>query len=416
MDVLLILRFRWKRSRTMVAPGFNANYLLGQMEHILEETSVFVDILREHARQGVIFSLDRLTCDFTMDIIGAVCLNSRLNSQRQFNSLASAMRSQVMWHCGVDELNLFKRWNPARPFVQWKNSRTMNNYVSKELDQRFAERQGNKKDISSRSIIDLVLDNYMAENPMLDSAKGLDHSFKKWAQVQIRLMIFAGHDSTASTICYCYYLLSKHPDALARIRAEHDKIFGTDLTKVANLLLKTPQLINTLSYTNAVMKEALRLFPPASALRGGEPGVELRDSHGNRYPTEGTSLFVIHARLQRNPQYWKDPDSFIPERWLVGHEDPLYPPKGGWRSFEFGPRNCVGQTLVVQDIKTVLAMTLREFDILPAYEEYDKLHPTTALKTVSGERAYQIPSGASHPADGFPCRVAVTSDSGHVDL
>lgn len=396
----------------MFAPGFNANYLLGQMEHIVEETSVFVDILREHARRDEIFSLDRLTCDFTMDIIGAVCLNSRLNSQRQYNPLASAMRSQIMWHCRADELNLFKRWNPTRPFVLWNNSRVMNNYIAKELDKRFAERQGGKKDVSSRSIIDLVLDNYMAENTNVASTKGMDKPFKKWAQVQIRLMIFAGHDSTASTICYCYYLLSKHPDALARIRAEHNEVFGTDLTKAASLLLKTPQLINRLSYTNAVMKEALRLFPPASALRGGESGVELRDSHGNQYPTEGTNLFVIHSGLQRHPTYWKDPESFIPERWLVDHEDPLYPPKGGWRPFEYGPRNCVGQTLVVQDIKTVLAMTLREFDIRPAYEEYDKLHPTKELKIALGERAYQISSGAAHPADGFPCRVALRSDRG----
>lgn len=391
----------------MFAPGFNANYLLGQMGHIVEETSVFVDILREHARKGDIFSLDRLTCDFTMDIIGAVCLNSRLNSQQEYNPLASAMRSQIVWHCASDELNLFKRWNPARPFVQWINGRTMDNYIAKELDKRFAERQGGKKDMSSRSIIDLVLDNYMAEKTTLDPAKGMDPSFKKWAQVQIRLMIFAGHDSTASTICYCYYLLSKHPAALSRIRDEHDKVFGTDLTKVASQLLETPQLINRLSYTNAVMKEALRLFPPANSLRGGEPRIELRDSHGNQYPTEGTNLFVVHCGLQRNAQYWKDPDSFIPERWLVGHEDPLYPPKGGWRPFEYGPRNCVGQTLVVQDIKTVLAMTLRELDIRPAYEEYDKLHPTKELKTVFGERAYQIASGAAHPADGFPCRVSL---------
>ena len=163
----------------MFAPGFNANYLLGQTEHIVDETSIFVDILREHARKGDVFSLDRLTCDFTMDIIGAVCLNSRLKSQREYNPLASAKRSQIMWHCSSEELNLLKRWNPARPFVQWNNSRIMNNYVANELDKRFTERQGGKNDITSRSIIDLVLDNYMSENAALDPAKGMDKSFKK---------------------------------------------------------------------------------------------------------------------------------------------------------------------------------------------------------------------------------------------
>jgi len=52
-------------------------------------------------------------------------------------------------------------------------------------------------------------------------------------------------------------------------------------------------------------------------------------------------------------------------------------------------------------------MTLREFDILPAYDEWDKSNPTKDLKTVFGERAYQISSGAAHPADGFPCKVSL---------
>ena len=397
----------WKKSRSMFNPGFNANYLLGQMDHIIEETSVFIDILREHAEKGDIFSLDQLTCDFTMDIIGAVSLNSRLNSQRSYNQLASAMRRQILWHCPSNELNIFKRCNPVRPFVEWYNGRQMDSYISKELDKRFAELQRNKSSTVSRSIIDLVLDNYMSENPSADASKGMDKDFKAWAITQIRLFLFAGHDSTAATICYCYHLLWTHPKALAKIRAEHDEVFGTDLSTVTAQLLSQPQKINALPYTNAVMKEALRLFPAAAAMRGGMPGVELQDPNGNRYPTEGVNIWILHNVLQRNPRYWKDPDAFIPERWLVGPEDPLYPVKGAWRPFEYGPRNCIGQTLVTQDVKTVLAMTVREFDIRGAYDEWDELHPRSGLKMAWGERAYQVFAGAAHPADGFPCRVSL---------
>ena len=64
----------WKRSRALFTPGFQANYLLGQMSHIVEETSVYVDILREHSRKGDMFSLDDVTLWFTMDVIGVVSL------------------------------------------------------------------------------------------------------------------------------------------------------------------------------------------------------------------------------------------------------------------------------------------------------------------------------------------------------
>jgi cytochrome P450 len=286
----------------------------------------------------------------------------------------------------------------------------MKTYISSELDKRFAEYQSNENPAGSRSIIDLVLESYMSESPSSKNSKHLDPTFKSWATTQIRLFLFAGHDSTSSTICYCFYLLSKHPDALSRIRSEHDSVFGTDLSTVPTQLNSHPHLINALPYTLAVIKESLRLFPPASAFRGGLPGISLQHpTTGTRYPTEGMNIWVLHNALHRNPTYWKDPNSFIPERWLVGPQDPLYPVKGGWRPFEFGARNCIGQALVMLDVRIVLAMTLRGLEVRDAYEEWDLKNPGKAhgVKTVNGERAYQVSAGGAHPADGFPCRVSV---------
>lgn len=396
----------WKKLRSMFSRGFSANYILSQLDHIVEETTEFVSILRDHAAKKDMFSFDELLCDFTMDIIGAVTLNARLHSQRQYNQLAYAMRSQVRWHISAGEFNPFKRFNPIRPLVQWNNGRLMDNYISKELDERFAERRRSKGAVT-RSIIDIVIEDYMSENEVASRSDKLDPAFKKWAIVQIRLFLFAGHDSTATSLCYSYHLLSQHPEALERIRAEHDEIFGTDLSTVAAQLLKQPQTINLLPYTNAVIKEAMRLWPAAAGIRTGTTETILRDDDGNEYPTEGTAILVLHNAVHRNPKYWKEPDAFKPERWLVGPKDPLYPVKGAWRPFEFGPRNCIGQTLVMQDMKTVLAMTLREFDICNAYAEWDVLHPGKGLKTVLGERAYPVFVSSVHPADGFPCRVTV---------
>jgi hypothetical protein len=99
----------------MVAPGFNANYLLRQPRHIVEETSVFVDILREHAGKGDMFSLDELTSSPWISL--GLCFNSKPNSQRAFDPLAAAMRRQAIWKLSDPEFNVF-HWNIARPFVQ----------------------------------------------------------------------------------------------------------------------------------------------------------------------------------------------------------------------------------------------------------------------------------------------------------
>lgn len=115
---------------------------------------------------------------------------------------------------------------------------------------------------------------------------------------------------------------------------------------------------------------------------------------------------VSHA-LQRAPEYWPEPEIFIPERWLVKEGDPLFPIKGTWRPFEFGPRHCIGIELAMIEMKVIMALMLRSFDIRAAYEELDamKANPGVNL-TPDGERAYQVRVATAKPVDGMPARVA----------
>jgi cytochrome P450 len=195
---------------------------------------------------------------------------------------------------------------------------------------------------------------------------------------------------------------------LAGVRAELDQVFGEGVGTAASLIKKHPDRINKLAYTTAVIKETLRLFPPASGMRGGLPGVFLRGKIGNKYLTKNINIWVAHGAIQRNSNYWPEPDAFLPERWLVEPDHSLYSPKGGWRPFEAGPRNCIGQTLAMSDVKITLAMTVREFDVCDQYEGWDRLYPSSGIKTVFGERAYQVPQGAAHPVHGFPCKVTMS--------
>ena len=80
--------------------------------------------------------------------------------------------------------------------------------------------------------------------------------------------------------------------------------------------------------------------------------------------------------------------------------------------FERGPRNCIGQEVALVEIKIVLALTVREFDIIDAYDEWDTLKKNKPEKMrLDGERAYMIYRGTGHPADFYPCRVK-PSDGG----
>jgi len=117
--------------------------------------------------------------------------------------------------------------------------------------------------------------------------KQMDAEFRRFAIDNLLVLMFAGHDTTASTLCYCYHLLTKHPDKLAKIRQEMDEVFGPGVN-AARQLRDTPFLTNQCVYTLAVIKEVLRLWPPASSVRSGEKGYFVKEPiSGDMIDTEG---------------------------------------------------------------------------------------------------------------------------------
>jgi cytochrome P450 len=255
------------------------------------------------------------------------------------------------------------------------------------------------------------MDEYFASDS--DPGEGSKNEFKRIVMPHLRVFLYAGHDTTSSTLLYCYYMLSRERNVLSKLREEHDAVFGTDFSieNVRQVITDSPQLLNKLPYTLAFIKEVLRFFPPAGSIRQGRRDMVLTDEEGNRYPTEGCGIWTLTLILHHNPKVFVKAEQFLPQRWLVGPEDPLYPTKGSWRPFEFGPRNCIGQTLALLELRIALVMTARMFDITPVYNEWDMLHPTKDVKTIEGHRMYQVEmgGGGAHPADAFPCRVTLRS-------
>ena len=197
------------------------------------------------------------------------------------------MLNQIQSKISNGEVDPFQWLNFVRPIKEWYNSRQMDFYINTELDKQFKSHNPDhgegKSKIRVNSVIELILQDHLN-----GGSQHLDQSFRQFITRNVRMLLFADHDSSSSTICYCYHLLYTTPACLAKIRAERDLIFGTDLSSVSTAISKSPHLLNQLPYTSAIIKKTLRLFPPASNLRDGAPGVDLVDDDGTRYPTENT--------------------------------------------------------------------------------------------------------------------------------
>ena len=285
----------------------------------------------------------------------------------------------------------------------------MNRYLHRELDERYETVQGNgeKRSELGKSVIDLALKAYLEENTdgRAVHAGKLDRDFKDFVVGQIKLFIFAGHDTTSAAAVFTYSLLSQHPTVLARVREEHNNVFGVDFATVGSTLASNPALLDRLVFTLAVIKESLRIYPTVAAIREGQPDFFLHDGKRQSFQTKDCVVWGDHYAVHHNPAHWPQPEEFLPERWLVPEGDPLYPPKHAWRPFEKGPRNCIGQELAMTEVKVMLALTIREFDIKDAYAAFDKVKNNPKGANVNGQRAYMMLRGGGHPADHYPCKV-----------
>lgn len=268
---------------------------------IVDDSLTFTSILTSHADSGAVFRLEEAATRLTVDIIGKVTLDLHLDTQRGDNELVTAFREQVTLLPNEGFMDPLKMWWPGGIWRRWRNARVMERYLGRVLEGRFAaegkEEKGEGAKGRKRVIIDLALQEYRKmqaeeEKGEVVPASGIDEKFKKAAITQIRAFIFAGHDTTSSTICYAAYMLSKHPACLARIRQEHDTILGP-VADAPDRIKNDPYILNKLDYTHAVIRETLRLWPAASSVRTGFPGHRAYDPRtGEGLETEGILVWV----------------------------------------------------------------------------------------------------------------------------
>lgn len=349
----------WKKWRTIFNPGFAASHLMTLVPLITDECQIFIRKLAGHAQTNEVFRLEEDATRLTVDIIGKVALDTELGTQNGENEMITAFREQTHLLPNGGPLTFLKMWSPSGIVKRWRNSRIMHSYIGGVLDQRFAkeaqvangapvERKQRK-----RAIVDLAMEGYkdqQEDGGQSKASPGINTEFKDAAIAQIRTFIFAGHDTTSSTICYAVYMLQKNPACLERIRKEHDDVLGP-LDSTPQVIKNDPHVLNKLEYTLAVIRETLRLWPAASSTRTGEPGFTVRDPKtGEALPTDDYLIWVVHYAQHRDPDIWgESATSFQPERFLPENAGKL--PEGAWRPFEKGPRNCIGQDLALLETK-----------------------------------------------------------------
>lgn len=267
--------------------------------------------------------------------------------------------------------SLHKRLNPFWQLSLWKCHRTLRRVVLPHIQKHMRGHSLAKDSASQRTVLDLALKEIELESPgaepsgqFIEDVVGLTKQF-----------LFAGHDTTAINISFAYHFLHKNPGALARLRHEHDSVFGADPTQAGEVLRQSPHLLSSLPFTTAVVKETLRLCPVAASIRKGHPGYTVRGNDGVEYPMDGFIVTTGVACMHYSSQMFARATDFLPERWAAPAGDPLHVKdenKYAWRPFELGPMSCIGMELAMMELKLALVLTVREVEVVTALEDWDK--------------------------------------------
>ncbi|EUC27912.1 hypothetical protein COCCADRAFT_110493, partial [Bipolaris zeicola 26-R-13] len=188
-----------------------------------------------------------------------------------------------------------------------------------------------------------------------------------------QVLVIAGSETTATVLSGCVFYLTRNLDAYNKVTAEIRTSFAVEDDMNAESLSKLP-------YFNAVLEEALRVYPPLSVTlpRTTPPGGEMI---AGKFVAGGMTVGVNHWSYNQSSENYKDPELFTPERWLSKengsveqYEKFADDQRKPFNPFSFGPRNCIGKSLAYAEMRLIMGRLLWNFDIAlePGFENWEK--------------------------------------------
>lgn len=187
---------------------------------------------------------------------------------------------------------------------------------------------------------------------------------------QLMTLMFAGHDTSTSTVTFMMYELARHPDVVAKLCEEQDRVLGGDVPDIDRLEREMP-------YLDMVLDEVLRLYPPAWI--GPRRAVRDFEFAGHQIK-RGCYVNYCSWASHRIPEVFPDPEAFIPERFTRERKAAL--PRGAYIPFGGGRRICIGKRFGQIEVKLVTTMLLQRLrlDALPGRTMTVRQMPTLSPK------------------------------------
>jgi cytochrome P450 len=353
----------WTRRRGMVDQAFSAANVTKVFPLMLDAVDDLVERLSQ-IEDGSTIPIDTHITHVTADIIFRTLFSEPLGAQEAHDLFIAfeTFQHHTFAHGFWTMAGLPKWLSPAR----WRTKKPANVLraaLARRVDARLAHRaQGGA---AHGDLLDALID--------ARDANGVGFTREELVD-EVGVMFLAGHETSASTLAWTFYLVANAPDVARRLHTEIDAAIAPGQHLTTSHFRRLPLVRD-------VFRETLRLYPPVAFV----PRSPVRDEQWrDKTVRAGQAIFVSLWLLHRNGTVWANPDGFDPDRYATPEG------KAAMRTahlpFSVGPRVCIGAAFALQEAAVVIATIFQHFDFTPEPTHVPQPVAKLTLRSANGIR------------------------------
>jgi cytochrome P450 len=339
----------WQRQRSMMEPAFSAQGL-GNSEAPMQGAAHDFLVQLHELKSNQPVNVENLLSHVTADVIFRTIFSKPLGTSESEGLIAAFATYQSL----VPKLALPKIFN--LPFLRSPKAKRESAHAAQmirtSLQNLIAPRYDQYQQ-TGQTLPDILGAFLQARDPVTGTAFSREELLD-----QVCMLFLAGHETSASALSWCWYLLAHAPDVQERLHHEIIDAIGDQAQPNIKELLKLELLRNT-------FREALRLFPPVGFFARQTTHPEcLRDKKLG----PGAAVLIAPWLIQRHRRYWPKPDAFDPDRYSrqdADYEQNRVALRDAYLPFGMGARVCIGNAFALQEAVLILSLSLRDFELLP---------------------------------------------------
>jgi cytochrome P450 len=344
----------WKRQRRLAQPAFHRHRINAYAETMTDYAERTISTWRE----GEVRDIHRDMMGLTLEIVVKTLFNADVSADadkvgRVLSRIVTPFAGQATLKWIMDN-----RLPTTTHRLFNRDAREIDAIVYRIIDERRSSGQ------DQGDLLSMLLKAQDEDGSQLSDRQLRD---------EVMTIFLAGHETTALTLSWAWYLLAQNPETEKKFHAELDAVLGGRLPTMDDLA--------RLQYTEMIAKESMRLYPPAYAL--GREAVEECEIGGFRVP-RGAQVFMFQWSTQRDARFFVEPERFSPDRWTEVFTNSL--PKYAYFPFGGGPRACIGNYFAMMEVVLLLATIGQRFRFSLVPDHPVSLMPAMSLRPKDGIR------------------------------